>query len=290
MKLDVNKPKIIAHRVKQGLKRVSNIKNIVAVTSGKGGVGKSTTAINLAISLAKTGANVGILDADIYGPSLPKLLGAEDYKPEVSPNNRFTPLDKYGIKSMSFGFLVDKSQATIWRGAIVNKALEQLLFDTEWDELDILVVDMPPGTGDIHLTIGQKFPITATIVVTTPQDIALIDVGKSIAMFEKLSIPCLGIVENMSLHTCENCGHESHIFGTGAQNKLKELYNLELITQLPLDASICEHSDNGTPISLANNKISVAYDLMANSTLSALSKLQKDYSNLIPSLQVIKSS
>ncbi len=195
-----NQPNIIAHRVKQGLKRIPNIKNIIAVTSGKGGVGKSTTAFNLALGLANQGLKIGVLDADIYGPSLPLLIGATDYKPEVSPNNRFVPLEKFGMKAMSFGFLVDSNQATIWRGAIVNKALEQMLFDTEWGDLDILVIDMPPGTGDIHLTIGQKMPITATIVVTTPQDIALIDVGKSIAMFEKLAIPCLGVVENMALH------------------------------------------------------------------------------------------
>lgn len=283
----MNQNSIIAHRVKQGLKRISNIKNIIAVTSGKGGVGKSTTAINLAVSLAKEGLKIGVLDADIYGPSLPKLIGEENYKPEISPNNKFTPLDKYGIKTMSFGFLVDSSQATIWRGAIVNKALEQMLNDTEWGELDILVIDMPPGTGDIHLTIGQKFPITATIVVTTPQDIALIDVGKSIGMFEKLSIPCLGIIENMATHTCTSCGHNEEIFGHGAKDKLKEKYNLDLLGQLPLDAKICTQSDNGIPIALSNEDISTIYDKIAKSALNELSTLPKDYSTLIPDVKKI---
>lgn len=288
MNSSVNKPNIIAHRVKQGLKRIDNIKNILAVTSGKGGVGKSTTSTNLAIALAQHGLKVGILDADIYGPSLPMLLGATDYKPEVSASNRFMPLDKFGIKAISFGFLVDAAQATIWRGAIVNKALEQLLFDSEWDELDILIIDMPPGTGDIHLTIGQKFPITATLVVTTPQDIALIDVGKSIAMFEKLAIPCLGIVENMSTHICNNCGHESNIFGHGAEQKLKERYNLDMLAKLPLDIKICEHSDHGTPIVLSDNKLSAIYAQLAQNILVELAKLPKDYSINIPSIKVVK--
>ncbi|MDD3266876.1 MAG: Mrp/NBP35 family ATP-binding protein [Burkholderiales bacterium] len=283
----MNQNSIIAHRVKQGLKRITNIKNIIAITSGKGGVGKSTTAINFAVSLAKQGLNVGILDADIYGPSLPKLIGAEDYKPEVSPSNKFMPLDKYGVKTMSFGFLVDSSQATIWRGAIVNKALEQMLNDTEWGELDVLVIDMPPGTGDIHLTIGQKFPITATIVVTTPQDIALIDVGKSIGMFEKLAIPCIGIVENMAVHTCINCGHSEEIFGHGAKDKLKQKYNLDLLGQLPLDANICTQSDNGTPIVLNNENIANIYNNIAKLSLDKLAELPKDYSTLIPEVKKI---
>lgn len=288
MNIAINKPNIIAHRIKQGLKRIPNIKNILAVTSGKGGVGKSTTAINLAISLANTGLKVGLLDADIYGPSVPKLVGAEDYKPEVSANNKFIPLDKYDIKVMSFGFLVDSSQATIWRGAIVNKALEQLLFDSEWGELDILIIDMPPGTGDIHLTMGQKFPITATVVVTTPQDIALIDVGKSISMFEKLTIPCLGVVENMSTHICENCQHESAIFGHGARDKLKVRYGLELLAALPLDIAICEQSDNGSPICLTKNNIAEIYDRISQNMLYELAKLPKDYSNVLPNVTVIK--
>lgn len=285
-----NKPKIIAHKVKSGLKRIANIKNIIAVSSGKGGVGKSTTAINLAVSLAKTGTRVGVLDADIYGPSLPILVGEVSYKPEISANNKFVPLEKYGIQSISFGFLVDPKQATIWRGAIVNKALNQLLNDSEWDELDILVIDMPPGTGDIHLTIAQNFPITATIVVTTPQDIALLDVGKSINMFQKLDIPCLGVVENMSTHICEKCGNESDIFGLGGSARLKEEYNLELLAKLPLNLSVCQQSDLGQPIaSLENNHIAPIYDKLAQDVLVKLSELGKDYSNLIPPVQVLKA-
>lgn len=283
----MNQNSIISHRVKQGLKRIPNIKNIIAITSGKGGVGKSTTTINFAVSLAKLGLNVGILDADIYGPSLPKLIGEESYKPEISPNNKFTPMEKYGVKAMSFGFLVDSSQATIWRGAIVNKALEQMLNDTEWGELDVLVLDMPPGTGDIHLTIGQKFPITATIVVTTPQDIALIDVGKSIGMFEKLAIPCLGVIENMAIHTCKSCGHSEEIFGHGAQDKLKDKYNLDLLGQLPLDGQICTQSDNGNPIVLEYNNIASIYDVIAKAALNKLAELPKDYSTLMPDVKKI---
>lgn len=282
-----NETSIIAHRVKQGLKRIDSIKNIIAVTSGKGGVGKSTTAVNLAIALSQTGLKIAILDADIYGPSLPILLGAETYKPDVSPDNHFVPSDKFGIKAMSFGFLVDSSQATIWRGAIVNKALEQMLFDTEWGEVDILIIDMPPGTGDIHLTMAQKFPITATIVVTTPQDIALVDVGKSIAMFEKLSIPSLGVVENMSIHTCSNCRHQSHIFGTGAQSKLKERYGLDLLAALPLDISICESSDRGTPVASNNTELAQIYANLACKVLTKLAQLPKDYSSNLANIKIV---
>jgi ATP-binding protein involved in chromosome partitioning len=284
-----NKPKIIAHKIKPGLKRIANIKNIIAVTSGKGGVGKSTTAVNLALSLAKLGTSVGILDADIYGPSLPILFGETGYKPDVSSNNRFIPLEKYNVQAMSFGFLADPKQATIWRGAIVNKALTQLLNDSEWNELDVLIIDMPPGTGDIHLTIAQNFPITATLVVTTPQDIALLDVGKSINMFQKLDIPCLGVVENMSTHICENCGHESDIFGLGGSARLQEEYGLDLLAKLPLNLAICQHSDLGRPIaSLSDNKIADIYSQLAEKVLSQLATLGKDYSSLIPPVQTIK--
>lgn len=284
-----NKPSIIAHKVKQGLKRIANIKNIIAITSGKGGVGKSTTAVNLAISLSKIGADVGILDCDIYGPSLPLLLGSEDYKPEVS-NNNFVPLTKFGIKAMSFGFLIDKKQPAIWRGAIVNKALDQMLNDTQWGELDYLIADMPPGTGDIHLTMAQKMPITATVVVTTPQDIALLDVGKSISMFKKLGIPCLGIVENMSTHICENCGHESDIFGVGGSSRLKEEYNLDLLAKLPLNLAICQHSDLGKPISTLNdNHLAQIYNQLALNVINKLAELPKDYSTKLADIPVVKS-
>ncbi len=287
METMTNKPDIIAHRIKTGLSRIKNIKNIIAVTSGKGGVGKSTTAVNLAISLAKLGLSTGLLDADIYGPSQPILVGATDFKPEVS-NNNFVPLDKYGIKLMSFGFLIDSTQPAIWRGAIVNKAIEQMLNDSEWGELDFLIVDMPPGTGDIHLTMAQKMPITATIVVTTPQDIALLDVGKSIAMFNKLGLPCLGIVENMSTHVCENCGHQSDIFGAEGNQKLKETYNLELLAKLPLNIKIREESDNGCPIAVASNSIADIYLNLAQKTIEEISKLPKDFSNKLGTISVVQ--
>ncbi|MEN9946120.1 MAG: hypothetical protein RLZZ293_506 [Pseudomonadota bacterium] len=285
--IDTTKPVIIPHQVKHGLKRLTKIKNIIAVTSGKGGVGKSTTALNLAIACANQGLKIGILDADIYGPSLPTLLQATDYKPEISPNNCFIPLEKFNLQAMSFGFLADPKQATIWRGAIVNKALNQLLFDSEWHDLDILFIDMPPGTGDIHLTLAQQFPVTATIVITTPQDIALLDVGKSINMFQKLAIPCLGVIENMSFHQCANCGHHSNIFGTGGSDKLKQEYNLEFLGQLPLDGQICQTSDIGAPIALdIHHSTGQIYQQLANNTLAQLAKLPKDYSTKLPPIKV----
>lgn len=273
----ITEAKIIAHKVKNGLTRIPNIQNIIAVTSGKGGVGKSTTAINLAISLGKTGLKVGLLDADIYGPSLPMLAGERGFKPEVA-DKKFVPLDKFGIKLMSFGFLVNESQPAIWRGAIVGKAIEQMLFDSLWGELDILIIDMPPGTGDIHLTMCQKMPITANIVVTTPQDIALLDVIKSVEMYNKMTIPCLGVVENMSTHTCSNCGYTEEVFGTGGADTLGQKYNFPLLAKLPLNIMIRENSDSGEPISSTNNKINNIYIALAKKVLDALRLLPKDNS------------
>ncbi len=286
---------IIPHKVKPGLVRISNIKNIIAVTSGKGGVGKSTTAINLALGLANNGANVGILDADIYGPSLPILVGERDFKPEVE-NTCFVPLYKYGLKIMSFGFLVAETQPAIWRGAVVNKALEQMLFDSVWGELDYLVIDMPPGTGDIHLTMCQKMPITAVITVTTPQDIALLDVGKSVAMYNKMEIPCLGIIENMSTHTCSNCGHVEAVFGSNGGSKLAENFNLELLAQLPLDIDIRKSSDNGIPVTykkaenpLDHHKLGLIYDDLAVTVSQKISMLGKDFSSKLGKINIIKN-
>lgn len=272
--------KIIAHKVKNGLTRIANIQNIIAVTSGKGGVGKSTTAINLAISLGKLGLKVGLLDADIYGPSLPMLAGERSFKPEIE-DKKFVPLDKFGIKLMSFGFLVNESQPAIWRGAIVGKAIEQMLFDSLWGELDVLVIDMPPGTGDIHLTMCQKMPITAHVVVTTPQDIALLDVVKSVETYNKMMIPCLGVVENMSTHTCSHCGHTEEIFGVGGADNLANKYNLSILVRLPLTIAIREQSDSGEPISSTANKISNDYIDLAKNMLEKLERLAEDNSNAI---------
>lgn len=282
------KPSIIPHKIKNGLVRIANIKNIIAVTSGKGGVGKSTTAINLAISLSKLGLRVGLLDADIYGPSLPVLIGERGFKPDVS-DNKFVPLTKYGIEILSFGFLISEKEPAIWRGAIVNKALDQLLFDTLWSELDCLIIDMPPGTGDIHLTMCQKMPITAIVSVTTPQDIALVDVGKSLQMYKKMDISCLGVIENMSMHICSNCGHIDEIFGSDGGSKLAKEYGIELLAKLPLNRNIREGSDKGIPItlndSLPETKI---YEELAINVLDKLSKLPKDYSSKLGKVNVIK--
>lgn len=271
---------IIAHKVKNGLKRIHNIKNIIAITSGKGGVGKSTTALNLAIGLAKNGAKVGLLDADIYGPSIPALVGSRDFKPDVD-DKRFVPLEKFGIKIISFGFLIAETQPAIWRGAIVGKALDQLLFDTAWGELDYLIMDMPPGTGDIHLTMCQKMPITAVVAVTTPQDIALIDVIKSIEMYNKMAIPCLGIVENMSMHICSACGHVEAIFGAHGGEALATKYNLPLLAKLPLDITIRQGSDAGTPIVTSDNQIAEAYTTLALNLVKKLASLPEDNSDKI---------
>ncbi len=278
---------IIPHKVKDGVIRIKNIKNIIAVTSGKGGVGKSTTAINLAISLKNNGANVGILDADIYGPSVPRLVGGCDYKPEVE-DAMFVPFEKFGIKIMSFGFLIAEEQPAIWRGTIVNKALDQMLLDTKWGEIDYLIIDMPPGTGDIHLTMCQKMPITAVVTVTTPQDIALLDVKKSIAMYQKLGIPCLGIIENMSTHICSNCGHIEHIFGEGGADKLANKFNLDLLAKLPLNIDIRISCDNGEPVTLQQNKIKDIYDKLAVDVAMKLSKLSKDYSSILGKINIVK--
>jgi len=228
-------------------KMPAGVKNIIAVASGKGGVGKSTTAVNLAVAMAQTGAKVGLLDADIYGPSIPRMMGLADRSPRVE-GQTFYPLENYGVKTISIGYLVHDDQAMIWRGPMVTGAMMQLLNDTAWGELDYLVVDMPPGTGDIHLTLVQNVPLTAAVVVTTPQDIALLDCKRGIAMFDKVHVPTLGIVENMSAFICPHCGETSHIFAEGGAEKLAEANNAEVLAKLPLDLAIREMSDAGTPI------------------------------------------
>lgn len=240
---------------------VNGVKNIIAVTSGKGGVGKSTTAVNLALALQAQGAKVGILDADIYGPSIPHMLGAADQRPTSPDNKHITPIIAHGLQSNSIGYLMEPDNATIWRGPMASSALSQLLQETWWNELDYLVIDMPPGTGDIQLTLSQQIPVTGAVVVTTPQDIALLDAIKGISMFQKVSVPVLGIIENMSVHICANCGHHENIFGTGGAEKVAQRYGTSVIGQMPLHIRLREDLDNGTPTVAAapDHEISQAY-------------------------------
>lgn len=236
-------------------KPLPGVRNIIAVASGKGGVGKSTTSVNLALALAAEGARVGLLDADIYGPSQPRMLGVSA-EPEMHDDKSMSPVMAQGLQTMSIGYLVDETQAMVWRGPMVTSALMQLLNDTRWDELDYLIVDMPPGTGDIQLTLAQKVPVAGSVIVTTPQDIALLDARKAITMFEKVKIPVLGVVENMAMHVCSNCGHVEHIFGEGGGQRLAEEYHVDLLGSLPLDMSIREDLDKGQP-SVTRNPDSV---------------------------------
>lgn len=240
---------------------VNGVKNIIAVTSGKGGVGKSTTSVNLALALQAQGAKVGILDADIYGPSIPHMLGAADQRPTSPDNQHITPIIAHGLQSNSIGYLMEPDNATIWRGPMASSALSQLLQETWWNELDYLVIDMPPGTGDIQLTLSQQIPVTGAVVVTTPQDIALLDAIKGISMFQKVSVPVLGIIENMSVHICANCGHHEHIFGTGGAEKVAQRYGTQVLGQMPLHIRLREDLDNGVPTMVAapDHEISQAY-------------------------------
>lgn len=230
----------------RGLKTVSNVKNIIAVASGKGGVGKSTTAVNLALALLAEGARVGILDADIYGPSIPMMLGTPEH-PTVTEDKKIIPLMRHGLQAMSIGYLVEVKSAMVWRGPMVTTALLQLLHDTQWDNLDYLIIDLPPGTGDIQITLAQKIPVTGAVVVTTPQDLALLDARRAYEMFHKVNVPVLGIIENMSIHICSVCGHQEKIFGDGGGQRLADEYKIELLGALPLDIKIREQTDNGTP-------------------------------------------
>jgi ATP-binding protein involved in chromosome partitioning len=279
--------RVVSHAVQRGVKLVPGIKNIIAVASGKGGVGKSTTAVNLALALQAEGASVGILDADIYGPSQPMMLGITG-RPESKDGKSLEPMEGHGLQAISIGFLIDNDTPMVWRGPMVTQALEQLLKDTRWRELDYLVVDLPPGTGDIQLTLAQKVPVTGAVIVTTPQDIALIDARKGLKMFEKVGIPILGIVENMSIHVCPNCGHESHIFGEGGAARMCKDYGTELLGQLPLDASIREQADSGKPtlVSDPDGKVSAIYKQVARRCAVRIAESQKDMTAKFPNIVV----
>ncbi|NOS73988.1 MAG: iron-sulfur cluster carrier protein ApbC [Methyloglobulus sp.] len=282
--------KIISHAVQQALKPQPNIKNIIAVASGKGGVGKSTTAVNLALALAAEGATVGILDADIYGPSIPTMLGLSGY-PESKDNKTMMPKIAYNIQTMSIGYLVDAGQAMIWRGPMVTNALQQLLRDTNWDNIDYLIVDLPPGTGDIQLTLSQQIPVSGAIIVTTPQDIALIDAQRGLGMFQKVNVPVLGIVENMSMHICSNCGHSEPIFGTGGGVVMAETNHVDFLGALPLDINIRIQADSGQPTVAVdpNSPAAQMYKAIARKATAKLALKAKDFSTRFPNI-VIQST
>ncbi|MBL8483030.1 MAG: iron-sulfur cluster carrier protein ApbC [Rhodocyclaceae bacterium] len=279
--------KIVAHSVQRGVKLVPGVKNIVAVASGKGGVGKSTTAVNIALAMVAEGARVGILDADIYGPSQPQMLGITG-RPNATDEKTLEPMEAYGVQAMSIGFLIDADTPMVWRGPMVTSALEQLLNDTGWHDLDYLIVDMPPGTGDIQLTLSQKVPVTGAIIVTTPQDIALLDARKGLKMFEKVGVPILGIVENMSVHICPNCGHESHIFGSGGAARMSQDYEVEVLGQLPLDLSIREQADSGHPTVVADpdGRVAAMYREIARRVGVKIAEKARDMTARFPSIIV----
>ncbi len=278
---------IASHSVQGGMNPLEGIKNVIAVASGKGGVGKSTTAVNLALALQQEGARVGVLDADIYGPSVPRMLGI-DGKPESTDGKSLEPMGGHGLQAMSIGFMIDEETPMIWRGPMVTQALEQLLRDTRWKSLDYLVIDLPPGTGDVQLTLAQKVPVSGAVIVTTPQDIALLDARKGLKMFEKVEVPVLGVVENMSIHICSECGHAEHIFGSGGGEKMCDQYNVDFLGSLPLDISIRENADGGHP-SVAddpNSKASEIYRDIARRTAAKLSLKAKDYTAKFPNIVI----
>jgi ATP-binding protein involved in chromosome partitioning len=282
---------IVSHSVQRGVKLVPGVKNIIAVASGKGGVGKSTTAVNLALGLAAEGASVGVLDADIYGPSQPMMLGIAG-RPESKDGKTLEPMMGHGIQAISIGFLIDIDTPMVWRGPMVTQALEQLLKDTHWRDVDYLIVDMPPGTGDIQLTLAQKVPVTGAVIVTTPQDIALIDARKGLKMFEKVGIPILGIVENMSTHICSNCGHEEHIFGQGGAERMSKDYGTELLGSLPLDINIREQADSGKPTVVADpdGRVAEIYRTIARRVAVKIAESAKDMTSKFPNIVVSKNT
>jgi len=283
--------KVIAHAAQPGVALLPQVKNIIAVASGKGGVGKSTTAANLALALAAEGASVGLLDADIYGPSQPMMMGLSG-RPESSDGKTMQPLEAHGVQVMSIGFLVAQDQAMVWRGPMATQALEQLLRQTNWRDLDYLIVDMPPGTGDIQLTLSQRVPLTGAVIVTTPQDIALIDAMKGIRMFQKVGVPILGLVENMAMHVCSQCGHAEHIFGVEGGKKLAQAEGMTYLGALPLSMSIRVHADSGLPSVVAEPDSEVAgiYKAVARQLAVKVASKAKDFSSKFPAIKVSKDT
>jgi len=279
--------KISSHATQNGANALPGIKNIIAVASGKGGVGKSTTSVNLALALHNEGASVAILDADVYGPSQPRMLGVKDLKPEGSENGNMMPVIAHGIQSMSIGYLVDEASPMVWRGPMVTQALDQLIRKTEWQDIDYMIIDMPPGTGDTHLTISQKIPVSGAVIVTTPQDIALIDAQKGLAMFEKVNIPILGIIENMSMHICSNCGHAEAIFGHGGGETMANTSGAEFLGALPLEINIRTDVDEGTPTVAKepDGKVAEIYKGIARKLAASLS-LQNESTGAFPNITI----
>ncbi|MGC8806615.1 MAG: iron-sulfur cluster carrier protein ApbC [Thiomonas sp.] len=281
---------VVSHAVQRGLKPLPEVKNIIAVASGKGGVGKSTTAANLALALAAEGARVGLLDADIYGPSQPMMMGISG-QPQSRDGQTMEPLENYGVQIMSIGFLIEADNPMIWRGPMATQALEQLLRQTAWQDLDYLIVDMPPGTGDIQLTLSQRVPLTGAVIVTTPQDIALLDARKGLKMFEKVGVPILGIVENMAMHVCSHCGHVEHIFGEGGGQRMSAEYGVDYLGGLPLDIRIREQADGGRPTVVADPDSAVAQSYKAIARVVAVKVAQqgRDYTAKFPTISVQNS-
>jgi len=283
--------KIAAHAAQRGVALLPQVKNIVAVASGKGGVGKSTTAVNLALALAAEGATVGLLDADIYGPSQPMMMGIEG-RPESEDGKTMEPMENYGVQVMSIGFLVNADEAMIWRGPMATQALEQLLRQTNWKELDYLIVDMPPGTGDIQLTLSQRVPMTGAVIVTTPQDIALLDAKKGVKMFEKVGVPILGLVENMAVHVCTHCGHVEHIFGADGGKKMAAEYGMDYLGALPLDMQIRLQADSGKPTVVydPDGEVAQIYKAVARQVAVKIAAKAKDFSSKFPSIKISKDT
>lgn len=281
-------PRIRSHQVQGSLKPHPKAKNIIAVASGKGGVGKSTVALNLALGLKALGAKVALLDADIYGPSQPKMLGKSHSRVETTEDKKFIPIESFGLETISMGYLVDEQTPMIWRGPMVSQALQQLLNETDWTPCDYLILDLPPGTGDIQLTMAQKIPLAGAVIVTTPQDIALLDVKKAYRMFEKLEVPVLGVIENMSTFTCTHCNHTHAIFGEGGGARLAEEFGLQLLAQLPLSADIRSESDAGRPLVAPNDAspTSILFQICAEKVSQALAQRKLDYSAPIQNIKI----